>query len=294
MSKIADQHYLLSDQYRDSANLDARIVLHQRFSTNTYGWYRWCFDRFELPPRADILELGCGPAYLWHEMIDRVQAAWTVSLSDLSIGMIGQAQKNLKGLNRPALSLRSAPGTNVRQAVGQWPFRFEVIDAQSIPFADAQFDAVIADHMLYHVPDRSRALKEIRRVLKPAGHFFCATNGRAHLRELHALMRRFDPGTDFGWGKTSAEQFSLEDGAELAPYFADITVQRYPDTFIVTEVEPLVNYIFSMTTTKGLIDQYRSQLTHFIQTEMQAAGSIRITKDSGMFICISAARTGSP
>ena len=80
MSKIADQHYLRSDQYRDSANLDARIVLHRRFSTNTYGWYRWCFDRFDLPPRADILELGCGPAYLWHEMIDRVQAEWAVIL----------------------------------------------------------------------------------------------------------------------------------------------------------------------------------------------------------------------
>src|SRR5512135_1902679 len=294
MSKIADQHYLRSDQYRDSANLDARIVLHRRFSTNTYGWYRWCFDRFDLPPRADILELGCGPAYLWHEMINRVQAEWTVILSDLSIGMIGLAQKNLSRLNRPALPLRAASGANVRHAMRQVPFRFEVIDAQSIPFADAQFDAAIADHMLYHVPDRSRALKEIRRVLKPTGRFFCATNGHAHLRELHALMRRFDPGTDFGWGKTSAEQFSLDDGAELAPYFADITVQRYPDTFFVTEVEPLVNYIFSMTTTKGLIDQYRAELTRFIQTEMQAAGSIRITKDSGMFICRPASRAGSP
>ncbi|HET7377383.1 MAG TPA: methyltransferase domain-containing protein [Anaerolineae bacterium] len=294
MSKIADQHYLRSDQYRDSANLDARIVLHRRFSTNTYGWYRWCFDRFDLPPRADILELGCGPAYLWHEMIDRVQAEWTVSLSDLSIGMIGLAQKNLNGLNRHALPVRSAPEINMRHAMGQVPFRFEVIDAQSIPFADAQFDAVIADHMLYHVPDRSRALKEIRRVLKPTGRFFCATNGHAHLRELHALMRRFDPDTDFGWGKTSAEQFSLEDGAELAPYFADITVRRYPDTLIVTEVEPLVSYVFSMTTTKGLIDRYRADLTRFIQTEMQAAGSIRITKDSGMFICMPASRAGSP
>jgi ubiquinone/menaquinone biosynthesis C-methylase UbiE len=51
------------------------------------------------------------------------------------------------------------------------PFSFAQADAQALPFRDASFDAVIANHMLYHVPDISRSLGEVRRVLKPSGGF---------------------------------------------------------------------------------------------------------------------------
>ena len=44
-------------------------------------------------------------------------------------------------------------------------FKFEEIDAQSIPYETKTFDAVIANHMLYHVPDRAKAIAEIKRVL---------------------------------------------------------------------------------------------------------------------------------
>jgi SAM-dependent methyltransferase len=44
-----------------------------------------------------------------------------------------------------------------------------VADAQALPFADASFDALICVSMLHHVDDRSRALAEQRRVLRPGG-----------------------------------------------------------------------------------------------------------------------------
>ena len=57
---LADQDYV-ADQYQTATNLNARISLHQRFSTNRYGWFPWLFDRLRFPPQARILELGCGP-----------------------------------------------------------------------------------------------------------------------------------------------------------------------------------------------------------------------------------------
>ncbi len=39
-------------QYRDASNLEARIALHERFSTNPYGLPRWIFDHFELQDEA--------------------------------------------------------------------------------------------------------------------------------------------------------------------------------------------------------------------------------------------------
>lgn len=262
MSKINDQTYLLKDQYRDSANLDARVQLHLKFSTNPYGWNRWYFDQLDLPANVRILELGCGPGYLWRDNLNRLPASWDVTLSDFSAGMIDRARENLR----------------------ERDFHYEQIDAQAIPFDDHSFDAVIANHMLYHVPDRATALREMRRVLKPGGAAYIATNGDRHLAELYDLHYRFDPSIDFGWGKRAHELFSIDTGsAELRPWFPSIEVRRYDDALIVTEVAPLVDYILSMATLE-VAAQCRVDLTAFIEQAMQASGSIFITKDSGVFI----------
>jgi SAM-dependent methyltransferase len=44
-------------------------------------------------------------------------------------------------------------------------------DATRLPFADASFDAVITSEVLEHVPDDTRALAELVRVLRPGGAF---------------------------------------------------------------------------------------------------------------------------
>jgi hypothetical protein len=60
MMKWTNKDYLLRDQYKDAANLNARVNLHLHFSTNTYGWFPWVFDHLELAPKCRLLELACG------------------------------------------------------------------------------------------------------------------------------------------------------------------------------------------------------------------------------------------
>jgi len=73
MSIFSDPTYLLTQQYQNASNLDARIQLHLRFSVNAYGWQRWVFDQLvNLPDNAHILELGCGSAKLWAENLTRI------------------------------------------------------------------------------------------------------------------------------------------------------------------------------------------------------------------------------
>src|SRR5215216_6982425 len=164
-SRFTDQQYLKTDQYKDSSNLDTRALIHRRFSTNSYGWFTWVFDTLlKLPGNARILELGCGHGLLWKENASRIPAAWNITLSDLSSGMLDAAWRNLVVTGRA--------------------FQFKEIDAQSISFKEGSFDAVIANHMLYHVPDRQKGLAEIRRVLKPNDHLFATTIGKNHLKEI--------------------------------------------------------------------------------------------------------------
>ena len=272
MSGISDQNYLLSSQYRTAANLNARIRLHSLYSTNRYGWFRWMFDQFDLPRTARVLEVGCGPGTLWVENLSRLPVSWDVVLTDLSPGMVEEARPNLESNSRN--------------------FSFHQADAMSIPYPGESFDAVLSIYMLYHIPDRSKALAEMRRVLKPDGKLYVATLGSMHMYELYELVNRFDPEIGarlpFGPATRDAQEhklgFVLETaGDEIAQHFSQVKLLRYDDALEVTEAAPLVDYILSSS---GPVfnEEHTQALAAFVQAELNTKGSIHIRKDSGLFI----------
>ncbi len=262
MSRFTDQEYLKTDQYKDSVNLDARVAIHERFSTNPYGWMNWVFDRLlKLPEDANILELGCGPGYLWKENANRIPAGWRITVSDLSSGMLDAAWRNLVVTGRT--------------------FKFKEVDAQSIPYEDETFDVVIANHMLYHVPDRAKAIAEIKRVLKPGGRLIATTVGENHMHEIMDWFRQIH--IDNVW-ESFVIQFTLENGLDqLKPYFSQISLSRYEDNLHVTEMEPLMAYILSAIRTTELSEEELATLQNCLKKEIQEQGRIFISKDSGLF-----------
>ena len=263
MSKFTDQQYLKNDQYRDSSNLDARAVIHQRFSTNQYGWFKWVFDTLlKLPEHAGIVELGCGHGLLWKENADRIPPGWNITLSDLSPGMLDAAWRNLVVTGRA--------------------FQFKEIDAQSIPFEDESFDAVVANHMLYHVPDRPTAIAEIKRVLKPGGRLIATTIGKNHLKELAVWFREVnDAFISFG------NPFTLENGSEqLKQFFSQVTLSRIDDNLEITEIEPILAYIRSSMHATEVAEEKLIQLKQELEEKLAEKGMIYISKDSGLFEAI--------
>lgn len=211
-------------QYADDRNLQTRITLHERFSLNR-GWQEWLFEReLGVGPAARILDLGCGPGTLWKVNRDRVDASWALTLADFSSGMLDVA--------------RTILGDGARYVVAD--------AAEDLPFADASFDVVLANFMLYHVPDRRHTLAEARRVLAPDGRFHAATNGRRHFAEVRAIM-----GDRWPFSR-HMELFGLESGpAQLEPLFIDVSVDVFENELRLTEVEPLLVYIRSSSAFDG-------------------------------------------
>ena len=258
-------------QYGDAANLDARISLPRRFGAAEEPLPRWIFGQLDLPPDARLLELGCGPGLLWTENLDRIPKGWTATLTDISAGMVREAEGRL--------------GPDRR-------FRFLVADAQEIPSDAGTFDAVLANHMLYHVRDVSRALSEVARVLRPDGCLYAATNGAGHMRELGPMRHALDPSHPPDAVTKEPIAFSLENGrSQLSRLFSEVSLRRRAGALLVTEAEPLLEYLLSGATAEAAAGEpaaeFRrrvSSLAARLERELDLHGAIRITTDPGLFV----------
>jgi SAM-dependent methyltransferase len=199
-----------------------------------------------------VLEVGCGPGDVWRLNADRIPAI-ELTLSDLSPGMLDAA----------------------RAAVGEDAARFVEADAGSLPFPDGTFDLVVANHMLYHVPDRPQALRGLLRVLRPGGRLVASTNGTGHLAELAGLVG--------GNGPRGFERFGLEDGAEQLrdAGFGDVTVERFDDALEITDVEPALAYARSFIAF-DVDDDRLTDVGRRVQEAIARHGSFHVTKSQGV------------
>lgn len=245
-------------QYADERKLNARINLHRRFSTNPVSWARWVFDEMRLSEGAQILELGAGTGLLWNENRDRLPVGIHVVFTDPSAGMLTAAKANLAGI----------PDVEIHQA-----------DASQIPAADGTIDVVIANHMLYEVPDRNPVFSEVVRVLRPSGQLYAATNGANHMRELDELI---------GPARTEVaripKRFSLENGeTQLAPFFGSVELRRHDNRLVVRDLAATMAYVRSLSL--DLSDEDDARISEAIGRIINREGAFRVTRDSGLFIC---------
>jgi ubiquinone/menaquinone biosynthesis C-methylase UbiE len=261
-SAAEDPARLRAGQYQTDANLQARISLHQRFSTNRGGWYRWVFDQLDLPLHARLLELGCGTGALWTANAARIPTDWQIIMSDLSAGMLTSAVARVSAVGRLVIGM--------------------VADAGAIPVTDASVDAVVANHMLYHVPDRDCALGEIRRVLRPGGWLYAATNGRGNHRELRELRGEVATRPE-EW--RDCDSFGLENGAEqLSGVFDTVIVRRFADALEITEAEPVLAYLRSQTGLRAVNEEILSAVEAAVTARIRAEGAFHVTKDVGLLL----------
>jgi ubiquinone/menaquinone biosynthesis C-methylase UbiE len=96
-----------------------------------------------------VLDVACGTGIVSRE------AAAVVGTDGEMVGL----ERN-PAMLAVARSQASAPGAQLRWQEG---------DAQSLPFPDERFDAVLCQHGLPFFPDRTAAVAEMRRVLAPGG-----------------------------------------------------------------------------------------------------------------------------
>jgi ubiquinone/menaquinone biosynthesis C-methylase UbiE len=257
---MTNQDYLLHEHYRDSSRFTTCLELVQHLGAQPVDWYHWIFDLLKPAPHCRLLELGCGPGFLWKHNLQRIPPDWDITLSDFSPGMLQDARNQLQPSGRN--------------------FTFQVIDAQQIPFAENHFDRVIANCMLYHVPDRARALAEVRRVLKPGGVFYAATFsdlGFSLYKELTAQA-----GLPLWKGELG---FSLENGAaQLARQFSQIDLQRMANMLVIKDTDGLLAWIRAIPCGLHYDEATILRLREVIQQKIAQCGEVHIDMEIGLFL----------
>ncbi len=251
----------VSEQYSNDKNLSARIGLHEKYSTNPVSFMDWLFSIYEFKENIKILELGCGNGFQWDNHLDYLKDNTELILSDYSLGMVETVQKKFSS----------------------YPFiSFKQIDIQNITFEDETFDIVIANHMLYHIPDLDQALKEVSRVLKKDGTFYASTNGNYGIRSyLHEALAKFDSRTNAYTGDYS---FSLQNGKEvLSKYFTQIERIDHEDSLAITVVEDLMSWVESTIGIFDFSDDFVG-ISNYFKDLLSKEGVILIPKEGGVFI----------
>ncbi len=104
----------------------------------------------ELPERSHVLDLGCGTGRLLDRLASQFPHLNGTGL-DLSTEMLGIARR--QNHHRPRLIYMRG-------------------NAESLPFANGQFDAVFNTFSFLHYPEPERVFSEVSRVLCPGGVFY--------------------------------------------------------------------------------------------------------------------------
>jgi SAM-dependent methyltransferase len=133
-------HPARHDEWHASDNYDAYMGRWSREVAPRF--LRW----LDVPPGRDWLEVGCGTGALSAAVLARCAPRTLLSI-DASNAFIATASIRLP---------------DARAA-------FRVGDAQALPAADGSCDAVVSGLVLNFVPDRIRAVAEMRRVVRPGG-----------------------------------------------------------------------------------------------------------------------------
>jgi SAM-dependent methyltransferase len=133
------------------AQIDAANAYEALFVPALFGqWVQKVADAAKIHPGQRVLDVACGTGILAREIASRIGSGGRIVGIDPSPGMV-------------AVAKQLGPDVEWREGV-----------AESLPFPDQSFEAVVSQFGLMFFTDRHQALREMLRVLTPQGRLVVA------------------------------------------------------------------------------------------------------------------------
>ena len=162
-----------------------------------YQWPPKIISAAEITDDNDVLDAGCGTGVLTREMVHCVGETGSVTGLDLSESMLGVARQ-------------ACPGVDFHQG-----------NVNELPFDDSSFDAVVSSFMLMFVPDPTKAISEMRRVLRPGGRIVVSVWQGLDTNPVYdALVRATREVIDDASANSMAWPFTMGEAGKLTDIFS--------------------------------------------------------------------------
>lgn len=277
MYPLTDPNNLRQHAYADDENFRIRHETHEQYTVPRVDFRAWALSRIEWRGDEQVLDVGCGPGMYAASLREMLPDVRYYGL-DFSAGML---------------------------AKHPLPRAVTVGDGQNLPFPDHHFDVVMANHMLYHVPDIERALEEFRRVLKPDGVLLAATNSVENMPQVRELFKRAilvltAPGKAVSIPLPNSHLFTLESGTrQLSRHFYAVVRHDLPGALVFTEIEPVMAYLESTRSLREPLlpegvtwesvmlvvrEQIKNQLNYVGELVVHKLVGVLVATDRGDFI----------
>lgn len=259
----------LDQQYQNELNLQKRIQIHQ-FGTATESWYEFLTKHIVFTDNCRILEIGCGTGLLWKHLLKKRPTIKQIILSDFSQGMIENAKNNLEEFEK------------------DYDVQYKKINVSNITYENECFDVVIANHILYHIPDSEKALSEIHRVLNKGGVFYASTIGKNNMNEIKLIIEKYFPNVENDlFFNSFLENFSLENALEKTKvFFKQSERTDYKDHLSIPSPKPIREYIESFNFPHILdTDENKSDFENLLTKDYNFTNGFYVSKEIGLIRC---------
>lgn len=267
-----DREHLTSQVYATDEPLRVRTRTHELYTRPPIDFVAWVLDHISWSGDEVVLDIGCGAGAYVERVCTRLEGDGSLLSADLSMGMLRDVAKSFAG----SVVLLNA-------------------DAEDLPLPDRCCDVVLANHMLYHVPQIERAIAEARRVLRPGGRLLAATNGRRAMQssvdEIEAACRALGCATEIPDSPVRL-RFNLRNGRPLiGSIFSQVEMDQFESALVFPAAEPAVAFINSMRHLYASVlpnsvtwEMMLQQVGRQIQAVLAERGEYRVPKTAGVFI----------
>lgn len=273
IATVFNQEYLISKAYATEDHLSIRSQTHELYSQPQQDFTAWILDLIPWKGSEVVLDAGCGAGLYIQPIHKRLIDGGKIFSADLSFGMLSDVAKK-----------ESASCSNLLNT-----------DILHLPIQDASCDILLANHMLYHVPDIHAALKEIKRVLQPGGYLIAATNAKDSMMKIvEEIEKAYQTlGDPIQIPPTPPRaSFSLENGCAFFEMdFHDFKIHRLESHLVFPDAKPVIAYINSMRSfyepqisTSISWEAMLAEMEIQITREIKQNGEYRVAKTTGAFV----------
>lgn len=265
---LADDPALTAHQYATPDHLSVRQRTHQLYGETPFDLPQIVLDQITWRGDEWVVDVGAGTGLYASPTLARTGR---YVAGDLSAGILAAIPPEVQRVN---------------------------LDAQQLPVARQAVDVLLANHMLYHVPDQAAALREFARVLRPGGVVLAATNSDHNMPQLqHVLQQAFTDlaGVDLPatWLEAPTRRFSLENGgALLATVFDPVQRVDFSSDLLFPAPEPVIAYLASSV--RDWVERFRPHqvtwpaladaLQRRLRRHIADHGVFRVTRQAGVFV----------